>query len=137
MKTHYTRWGCIYCGKNGLDGFDDLWINEGHTFVSVESVHLVNERGVELDHPKVSDPNIKVSSIGFRGWIVEPEQTKCNMWEFWIKNQDEVWGRPCGASVSTYRPPGTTKRRKRGEWYPTPWVPKDAVNACIKLFVKV
>lgn len=141
MKVCYSRYGCGKCKSNGYDN-DGLWQSEDHFFIQVDRVYFVNERGVELDHPKVSDPAIKAASIGFRGWVAEPGETKCNMWQFWIKESNKVMGRPCGASASSYSPPGTPlnqygvpKRRQRGEWYSASWVPKEAVEACIKLFV--
>jgi hypothetical protein len=84
----------------------------------------------------IANPLIQATHIGFEGYIVEPGATKCNLWQFWIK-ENEVLGRPCGGSCSTYRPPGSAKRRTPGEWYQTPWVPKEAVDYCISLFVKV
>ena len=135
--TCFKRWGCSNCES----GYAKLWTTDEHIFLRVEKVFLTNERGVARDcKMQIANPAypnwMQPSSIGFEGWIVEPYETKCNMWQFWIKNDSEVVGRPCGASASSYRPPGSNKRRKPGEWYPTPWVPKDAVESCIKLFVK-
>lgn len=133
MKTHFKRWGCNDCKSP----YTELWSTEQHLFLKVEKVYVVNDRGVQRDCTlSVADPRVQATYIGFEGWIVEPGEVKCNMWQFWIK-EDGVWGRPCGASASSYRPPGTTKRRKPGEWYQAPWVPKEAVDDCIALFVKV
>jgi hypothetical protein len=116
----------------------ELWANEEHVFLKVDKVFLTNDRGVARDcREKVANPSMQATSIGFEGWICEPGETKCNMWGFHIKSNNEVWGRPVGASVSSYRPPGTTKRRKPGEWHLAPWVPKEVVESCINLYVKV
>jgi hypothetical protein len=135
MKQHtcFKRYGCSRCGSD----YTDLWENEEHAFLRVEKIFLTNDKGVMRDCKlEAANPLFKATHIGFEGWIVEPGETKCNMWQFWIKENDEVWGRPCGASASSYRPAGTTKRRKPGEWYATPWVPKEAIQDCISKFVK-
>lgn len=143
MRTCYTRHGCSKCDDHGRSRDIDLWINEDHIFLQVDRVYFVNERGVELDHPNAADPAVKAASVGFRGWVVEPGETKCNMWQFWIKSKNDVMGRPCGASVSSYRPPnapmnqyGYPKRRAKGEWYEADWVPQEAIEDCINLMVK-
>lgn len=139
MKHCFKRWGCHNCNSP----YTTLWSAEEHLFIRVEKVFLTNDRGVARDcKARIEDPTLlpqfmQPTSIGFEAWIVEPGETKCNMWTFHIKGDNEVYGRPCGASASSYRPPGTTKRRKAGEWYLTPWVPKEAIESCIKLYVKV
>lgn len=132
--TCFKNYGCSRCESPDTD----LWEQEEHVFLRVDKVFLANDRGVARDcRATIASPLIQATSIGFEGYIVEPGETKVNIWQFWIKDNNEVWGRPCGASVSSYRPPGSTKRRKPGEWYLAPWVPKEAVDACIALFVKV
>lgn len=135
--TCFRQYGCSHCGSD----YASLWATDEHIFLRVDKVFLCNERGVARECTmKIADPNrpgwMQPTSIGFEGWVVEPHAVKCNMWQFWIKENNEVLGRPCGASASSYRPPGSNKRRKPGEWYATPWVPKDAVKACIELYVK-
>lgn len=135
MKSKcYRRWGCHDCKSD----YTDLWETIDHKFLRVDKVFLANDRGVQRDcRLDAANPLMKATSIGFEAWIVEPGEVKCNMWQFHIKENNEIWGRPCGASASSYRPPGTTKRRKPGEWYLTPWVPKEAIDTCISLYVKV
>jgi len=134
MITCYKRWGCSTCESP----YTKLWTAGEHIFLSVEKVFLTNDRGVQRDcRLKAANPLVQATSIGFEGWIVEPNEIKCNMWQFHIKDDNQVYGRPCGASASSYKPPGSTKHRKRGEWYLTPWVPKEAIDHCIALFVKV
>lgn len=131
--TCFKKWGCSRCESPSTE----LWEDDGHIFLRVDKVFLANDRGVARDcRAGVASPLIQATHIGFEGYIVEPGQTKCNMWQFWIKENNEVYGRPCGGSSSSYRPPGSNKRRMPGEWYATPWVPKAAVEACIDLFVK-
>jgi hypothetical protein len=128
----FKRWGCHDCNSPATF----MWYETEHLFIAVSKVFLVNDRGVQRDcSMKIANPLVKATGIGFEGWIVEPGETKCNMWQFWIKDMNDVLGRPCGASASYYRPPGTTKRRKPGEWYPAPWVPKKAIEDCISKFV--
>lgn len=131
MRVCFSDWACGTCHKGG----DDLWVNEEHLLIKIIKIYLTTTIGVAMDHPKIMDPKVVPGNIGFRAWIVEPGEMKCNMWQFWIKTKQDIWGRPCGASASSYIPTDPGKRRKRGAWLRTPWVPKDAIDECVDMFL--